>query len=527
MTGETKVQNSQAAGAENVSNRSQSTQVDVIVNQKQERKQVVILVVANDRKDTVGVVGSLRKSLESDGDWKDRETVAGVRLHECESRLLVETIPLRNINGRSPVDIARRWISRNGLRRIVDGKEVVVVCVVPCNLITIHKGMSPEGPHWMEIFGLIFKPLNRGVVTVAITEDGNCSQATRRGVKQFMQNHGQLPGNVVYSSHGGDIVGPIIGIRSTRMPSLAKSTIVPLLMPEDLPENEKGVEDFRPWSPERVILFGRTGSGKSTLAQMLTLGKLDPDNKRFVTSSRIRGETKEVQSGAGRGWFVLDTPGFGESDRDPKSSIPTAEVQKRIKRHVKMVDGTFSHYIYVLKKGRLESFDKKLWEFFKELLGEQLTDHFSVVVSDADDKWVQKDRDALEQNFKGCKYFLAAKFTTPRQVPESGSFSQEAVNLNTQMRNEESLRKLEENLASLGLADRHTQYGGSSSQALKNEIQRADTDLRLVNSERVKFILRGTLLIYTSLVAVRRTQSRLSDWLNIGDRITLKPLDSI
>ncbi|CAM6124904.1 unnamed protein product [Calypogeia fissa] len=417
-------------------------------------KQTVVLVVANSRDDTVGLVESLKRSLKRDGDWGHHETAAGVRIHDCKSLLVVDTIPLHHRRGGNlnSTDIARRWISRNGLRRMIFGKDVFVVCVLLCRLINTRKSLFEAGPErWMEPFGLIFKPLRSAVLILAKME----GKTHRSGVEVFIKDHGLLQQNIIYlNGDAGDIeAGSSVEDSRSSSRTLVNATMVPFSIPEDQP-GKLGLI----WSAERVILFGRTGSGKSTLAQMLTQGDLDAGSTAFVTSSSIRGETTEIQSDIGRGWYVLDTPGFGESE-DPSSSLST--LGKRITKN----EGAFSHYLYVVKKGRLDRLDEKLWDFFSGLFGEEtVKQQFSVVVSNAHDDWIEENISALKEFFTGCKNFFSAKFpATPRlSEKESIHINQEDFNRIYREKRKAALTVLEEELAKLGLVEVQSRFAITS-----------------------------------------------------------------
>jgi hypothetical protein len=107
--------------------------------------------------------------------------------------------------------------------------------------------------------------------------------------------------------------------------------------------------------------FWKDLSGKSTIAQMLTDGELN-DHPKFPAGSGAKGETRQVQRCEGRGWYVTDTPGFGEPEG---GAVPTTEAANRLKEFVTKISGTYSPFIYVLRKDRLTEYDASLWQFFK------------------------------------------------------------------------------------------------------------------------------------------------------------------
>ncbi|CAM6081631.1 unnamed protein product [Calypogeia fissa] len=194
--------------------------------------------------------------------------------------------------------------------------------------------------------------------------------------------------------------------------------------------------------PISVILFGRTGSGKSTLAQMFTIGNLDPNSESFVSSSGIRGETKELKVGEGRRWRVVDTPGFGEP-RDPHSTISSDEAERKIKQYIHMIEGTYTHCLYTVMRDRIDELDKKLWKFFVRLFGDSIGTNFSIVISNASTGWVDQNRADLAASFKGCDSFLSAEFPPVRKDDEE--WEMELAEIRT-----DSLEQLEAELAKLG-----------------------------------------------------------------------------
>lgn len=516
-----------------------------------DQKPVSILVVGNDEHDKSGVL----ESLTSVGAWEICET-NGVRSFTCQStaRTVIDTTPLVNIEGRSPTAVARRWISRNGLRRILFGKLVVVVCVITGAVRDrCQWKMFSYFNCWVDVFGLIFKDHKSSIMMLVNTEaEENVAESTKSEIEHFVVEHGFSKNNITYSDlKGGDhSVRKVVfdGIRLTKIRSDGKisklhsflssspskgekrrsgddtaaqlhdhayPTVTPFFMEEVSSENDR----FGPWGPERLILFGRTGSGKSTFAQMMTLGAIRPDSKKFIAKSGIRGITKEVEHGEGRGWYVLDTPGFGESKADSESTISTQEAEKKIKMYVKMLEGTFSHYIFVLKRDRLDQLDERLWKFFMALFGKDIKQHFSIVVSGADDDWVQDNMSDLTACFEDCTSFLSAEF--PPINEEDPEIEAEYQVIRT-----ESLLGLEEKLAALNRTDMHCQYGRHSKMHVTNERERANIDQGIEKDLRMKFLNEGAnacfaVSSFVSLLVSPITE--VTSKLTLDDGISLLP----
>ncbi|CAM6087973.1 unnamed protein product [Calypogeia fissa] len=510
-------------------------------------KEVVILVVGSNSEQKRGVVESLTRC----GEWDECKTV-GVRILTCKSRdrIVVDTTLLVDVPGKSPSAIARRWISRNALRRILIDRLVVVVCVFTCAVRnTCRYEMFSYSYCWVDVFGLIFQDHKEAVIMLVNTEGivDVIPESTKTELERFVQYH-ELPAkNIIYSNltDGDDTFSKVVdeSIQSNRKishdgnllraisfwPSVSRrhtedmqnrsprASLHPPVIPLPVAVSSEK-EMFGPWGPERVILFGRTGSGKSTLAQMLTLGDLDPHNKKFMSSSGIRGGTSEIEHGEGRGWYVLDTPGFGEP-KGAASTISTQEAERKIKKYVKMLEGTFSHYVYVVRAARLDQLEERLWKFFLKLFGEEIKQHFSVVVSEADEEWVQNNLPELRACFIGCESFLSAEF------PPIDKTDQDMEDLYQGIR-KESLQKLEENLSELNRVDMHCSYGKNSKMHVRNERDRANRDMGMEKDLRIRFLNHGAQACFavSSLISLLTTPiSELTSLLTVDDNIALLP----
>lgn len=512
-----------------------------VMDDADHNNEVVILIVGNKQEDKAGVM----ESLTAGGEWAD-ETTNDVRIRTCKSpaRVIVDTTPLRNVQGKSPMAIARRWISRNSLRRIVLDKDVVVVCVLTGRVeTTCQWDMFSFANCWVDVFGLIFKR-HRGAIMILVNTAKK--KFSERAVERFVLEHGFFTKNITYSKleAGDEVVKGVIEdsisnstshgrqhwslssfdssgperwprkwrARKTYAKHPAHSTVMPFRVGDALLDKE----DYGPWGPERVILFGRAGSGKSTLAQMLTLGCLDSQNTTFKPHRGIRGGTRDIQPGKGRGWYVLDTPGFGETD-EKASTITTRQVENKIKRYVKMVDGTFSHYLYVAKKDRMDVLEERLWDFFMRLFGEEIKQQFTVVIAGADEDWVQRNLVDLQNTFKGCGSFVSADF--PGIYEQDEELENDFQEVRT-----ESLVALEQELAKQNRADMECRYGKRSTTQLRMEVVRANVDLGVEKNERIKFLVRGASMIFACCNISHRPVAELTNLLKVNDRIALIPV---
>ncbi|CAM6085819.1 unnamed protein product [Calypogeia fissa] len=423
------------------------------------QKPVVVLIVGNDRTDKDGVADSLTR----DETWKRRTTPAGAEIFEGESLsrvTVVDTRPLKYKKNRSETDTSRQWLSRNCVRRLVAGKDVVVVCVLPCTVGNTGKDVSPRfhghRQKWMKVFKLIFGPLITAVTVLAKTVGDNLAGGDTSDLEEFVEHYNISRENIIYSHVQNSICLSSILSNAKPMPGNLQTNVI--------------------WAPERVLLLGLTGSGKSTLAQMLTSGEINPADKKFVTGSGARGVTKKLVPGEGRGWFVVDTPGFGE---DKTGTVDQETVRKRVIENVKLVEGTFSHYLFVTREGRQDYDSRRIWNFVTEFFGDEIIRHFSVVVSEVGDDWIDEQREELGEAFPGCKNFFSANF------PDVSHVSEEDINsLSPDDRKEwdkliNSHRVLEENLANLALVEVETRVGKSSTRSLQFVRDRACMDLSL------------------------------------------------
>jgi GTP-binding protein EngB required for normal cell division len=168
----------------------------------------------------------------------------------------------------------------------------------------------------------------------------------------------------------------------------------------------RDAKDLRAWRSEKVLLFGRTGSGKSTIAQMLTDGVLN-DHPKFQAGSGAKGETRQVQRCEGRGWYVTDTPGFGEPEGD---AVPTTEAGNRLKEFVTKISGTYSHFIYVLRKDRLTKYDASLWQFFKAGPSKVPKPISRSLLPIATRAFPEPDENRVRKTLTGCERFFHVSF---------------------------------------------------------------------------------------------------------------------
>ncbi|CAM6090818.1 unnamed protein product [Calypogeia fissa] len=187
----------------------------------------------------------------------------------------------------------------------------------------------------MKVVGTIFRDHRDSVIVIA--EDATIDY------NGYMQNlcspHTNLNTNTTDTDRNHNITDAIFNTSSFEVK-----------MHQPLNDNES----LQVWSNERVMLLGRTGSGKSTIANMLVSGGIETTSG-LVTGSSARGVTRSITRVEGRGWNVVDTPGFGEGN---DGTMSTREVENAIERFVREDCGVHSHFIYVIKRSRMNDYDE-------------------------------------------------------------------------------------------------------------------------------------------------------------------------
>lgn len=425
--------------------------------------------------------------------------------------VLVDTVPFQSTyffdSDRSK--FARKWISVNSLRRLF-GRRVVLVGVVnstpPADFIYVDH--NREFPHplvsWLPLLAYIFKEHKEAKILLVTSDSSPQLHYKRREMKDVLVKEGIAADNVVLaniSRTGLPEPASVIGYNPTSM--------TPFL----LKEVTRKETIFGPWGPESVILFGRTGSGKSTIAQMLLSGRLDDTfgTDSFRISSGIRGATRKVVHGEGRGWYVVDTPGFGEPVGD-LSTISSAVAQRKLKNYVRMVEGIYSHYLYVVKKDRIDQFEQKLWQFFLLLFGENIRYQFTVVITGAEPTWVDENRAHLEACFAGCQSMVAVDF--PSTVTDDDEHEADLEEIRA-----ESLIALEDELARHERYEVHCDIGRFSLATAKGEVAS-------ISSQAVKSLGKkvSNSIRVVAVVAISEIMMLLSMLMHDDKKISLLPL---
>nr|PNR48138.1 hypothetical protein PHYPA_012611 [Physcomitrium patens] len=310
----------------------------------------------------------------------------------------------------------RRWASANSLRRL-DGYKVKVVWALGGNIVTSRQLVT-----MYTVFGDYRQQIIVVIESATITHPDlqNCFGRKIRGI---------TPSDSVLSVLSA-VDGAGTFLISTKI---------------DVDTNGRVLQPFNVWSGERVMLFGRTGAGKSSVAHMLTKGSLDIPSEEFKHGASAKGVTVGVRRGQGRGWFVTDTPGFGEARG---RTIPTDEAVEKLKTFVSKVGGIHSYYIYVLQHTRLDRYDESVWALFRRVFS-HAKENFCIVVTGQKNNFAQEDIDHLAKGFEGCKKFIYVNFESPSDDQDK---SENLVALRKKKANK-SLERLEEELANMRVTD--------------------------------------------------------------------------
>ena len=334
------------------------------------------------------------------------------------------------ITGKTLVD-ARSWISRNSLRRL-EGQDVKVVCALDLE--------GHQGSEWVEIMTLVFM---EGFQYVALLQGS--SERYSKALQEFLSRLGSRAKIVLEANVDDKRKGDFA--REINALAPFKIKIAPIA-----PRGEPSA-----WSSEKVILFGRTGSGKSTIAQMLTVGRLDPNYKgKFKASSSARGVTSDINREEGRGWHVTDTPGFGEAK---EGNVSSKDATEKLKSFVIEICGIYSHFLFVVKKDRMNMYDTKLWQFFTKVFAGAEA-NFSVVVTGCTGDLTTDDMEHLKNTFPGCNNLISVNFCPIASEDRPLEEENEGVRGT-------SLKVLEGRLAELGNGDIVCKEGKFSLETLK------------------------------------------------------------
>lgn len=480
----------------------------------------MILVVGTETECKTRVADALAEGSSATEVEISKCGVRTFRRKRSRKPVVIDTTPFETYAGWSILDVSRAWIATNSLKKLV-GQHVFVVCVAtssgPHDNIFEEPDFVQNKFSWLNQLAFIFKKHQRHIMVLVKLQGTHDSGATKSGMKGILERDGYATSNVMFITlRGVDLYPPVrialqqSGHRCRREgePNMTTQLMVPFRL-EAVTKDCSDVERLGPWGPERVILLGRTGGGKSTLAQMLTLGKLDPFAQRFAASSSIRGKTSEVSHGEGRGWYVVDTPGFGEPD-DEHKTVSTEEAETKIKKYVQLIEGTYTHFILVVKKDRIDWMEERLWEFFLQLFGEDIIENFTVVISNADQDWVDRNWDALRASFRGCESFLGAEFPSTRIDDEE--WEAELVGVRRA-----SLKALEEGLCVLYRSTTFSDVGQYSKMNIKRERAGLDLATRDTKSWRKK----AAISLSAGLMEIYGDFRRLALILRRDDKIVL------
>nr|PNR60566.1 hypothetical protein PHYPA_003359 [Physcomitrium patens] len=363
--------------------------------------------------------------------FQKRSTVANLMSSTpgvTEMYSIVDTGPFsvlgENIKGGSLSDV-RKWISSRHLRRLY-GRDKKVVWAFDSD--TANNKSSSSLSNQLDIIWTMFGEKRHRSVVVALEN----STARKEIARDFHST-----------------IAECTQVNQVQLVLAAVDKANAFTMHMDISSADTDV--ITAWSNEKIILFGRTGSGKSTVARMLTQGGLENYSK-FVPGSSAKGVTKDVTREQGRGWFVTDTPGFGESRMS--GTVPTEEAIQKLKTFMSKIGGIHTHFACVIRHGRIDQYDEILWKFFVKLLS-NAEENLSIIVTCCENGLTESDKTDLRRRFKECKRFTWVNFKT---LPDE--YKTEKLIARAKKNAEESLERLEEVLADAGLSE--TQFHRSN-----------------------------------------------------------------
>ncbi|MCO5596314.1 hypothetical protein L7F22_050375 [Adiantum nelumboides] len=154
--------------------------------------------------------------------------------------------------------------------------------------------------------------------------------------------------------------------------------------------------------------MGRTGSGKSTLATMLVQGNLEEPQAAPVGHG-LRGTTEDCKTVSGRGWTVIDTVGMGEASC---GTVPDQDARQKVISFLECVKGRYTHLLFVIEKGRLDSLNTVMWRTFLEVF-RGAEKHFVVVYTKASRDWLDVQMEEIRREFPECCNFACVDFPPP------------------------------------------------------------------------------------------------------------------
>ncbi|CAG8538419.1 4412_t:CDS:2 [Dentiscutata erythropus] len=151
----------------------------------------------------------------------------------------------------------------------------------------------------------------------------------------------------------------------------ASKKVIMLSASASQPSKPSWLRSFETTFMESVVFFGRTGEGKSSLANMMIQGDIFDDYNIFPISNNAVGETSVIASSSNEKFHVYDTIGLCESS----------------------------------KGNRFTNEDRNTFEEFKKIFngGES---NFVIIITDSNQEWVNKNVDAIRENFGNHKIIV-------------------------------------------------------------------------------------------------------------------------
>ncbi|MCO5585722.1 hypothetical protein L7F22_039658 [Adiantum nelumboides] len=166
-------------------------------------------------------------------------------------------------------------------------------------------------------------------------------------------------------------------------------------------------------SSRRAVVMGKTGFGKSTLTTMLVQGNLE-EPQAAPLGHGLRGTTEECKSVSGRDWTVIDTVGMGEASC---GTVPDQDARQKVISFLESVKGRYTHLLFVIEKGRLDSLNTVMWKTFLEVF-RGAEEHFVVVYTKARQDWLEEQMEEIRREFPECCKFACVDFRPPSEDEE-------------------------------------------------------------------------------------------------------------
>lgn len=156
----------------------------------------------------------------------------------------------------------------------------------------------------------------------------------------------------------------------------------------------------------KLITLGITGSGKSTLTNMLIEGDIDFMYNKFKINNGLKGSTTDIKTYENFKYIVTDTIGFLE---DENGTIKTEDAFDKTWDFLLNTLDSYNYYVYIIKAGRILKDEYKIFNFYKQIFT-GCEDNFLLIISGADNIWLEKNKEHLQNIYGKTINFLCLDF---------------------------------------------------------------------------------------------------------------------